>query len=339
LQLLEYLGALDKEHKITPLGQSMSSFPILPRYAKMIILGQQFDNMPYLIAIVAALSVGDPFLALSEIEGSSIADDNTASDRIIAEEIRQQRKAFHESREQFSGLDPGCDVLKLLCAVGAYEYAGATDTFCQEKFLRVKTMREIRKLRMQITGIVNNQLSGIVTPVEFNSQLPPPSPVQVRTIKQVVAAAYIDHIAIRSDLLDPNVTNLKAKKPLRTPYSTLAHQLSIPERSQIFIHPNSALATLTSAPSYVVYSDIRESRTGVLRLVPLTPILATMIEPLAKNTSLIQYSKPLNYPLPRVFTQDGVLQKEVYVHPRYGLNERSWVLPQIKKIEPLYKTK
>src|SRR5579871_108740 len=135
-QLLEYLGALDKDHKITPLGLSMSSFPLLPRYAKMIILGQQFGNMPYLIAIVAGLSVGDPFLGFEEVEGSSKdeEEDPEELEKIASEQLRLRRKAFEESRAQFTALDPGCDVLKLLCAIGAYEAAGATDAFCVDNF-------------------------------------------------------------------------------------------------------------------------------------------------------------------------------------------------------------
>src|ERR1700694_3974516 len=108
----------------------MSAFPLLPRYSKMIILGQQFGNMPYIIAIVAGLSVGDPFLSLQEAEGFPVdheADDGEeAAETIESEVTRFKRKAFAESREQFNALDPGCDVLRLLCAICAYEYGGAT---------------------------------------------------------------------------------------------------------------------------------------------------------------------------------------------------------------------
>jgi ATP-dependent RNA helicase DHX37/DHR1 len=76
--LLTHLGALDpttattmvngKERtgtvggKITVLGRSMSNYPVTPRFAKMLVIGHQHGCMPYVIAIVAALSVGDPFL-------------------------------------------------------------------------------------------------------------------------------------------------------------------------------------------------------------------------------------------------------------------------------------
>lgn len=48
--------------KITALGRSMSNYPVTPRFAKMLVIGHQHGCMPYVIAVVAALSVGDPFL-------------------------------------------------------------------------------------------------------------------------------------------------------------------------------------------------------------------------------------------------------------------------------------
>ena len=48
--------------KITPLGQAMAKFPVAPRYAKMLCLGQQHDLLPYMIAVVAALSVQEVFI-------------------------------------------------------------------------------------------------------------------------------------------------------------------------------------------------------------------------------------------------------------------------------------
>jgi len=254
---------------------------------------------------------------------------------VESEALRSKRRNYEKTREQFSALDPGCDVIHLLCAIGAYEAAGATDEFCQRHFLRVKTMREIRKLRIQITNIVNNQLAGIVAPVQFSSNLAPPSPVQIRTIKQIVTAAYLDHIAIRADLLESTSLKRNPVNILRTQYSPLTTPANgKDEQPGTFIHPNSALAKLPTAPEYVVYSDLRESQnTGRLRLLPLTTVAARDIEPLAKGTPLIQYSKSLNYPPPRIFTEDGVMKKEVYVVPRFGMQGKGWELPSVKRVE------
>ena len=46
---------------ITPLGRTMAQFPVAPRYAKMLALGGQQGCMPYIIALVSALSVKEVF--------------------------------------------------------------------------------------------------------------------------------------------------------------------------------------------------------------------------------------------------------------------------------------
>lgn len=46
---------------ITPLGRAMAAFPVAPRYAKMLALGRQQGCMPYIITIVAAMTVREIF--------------------------------------------------------------------------------------------------------------------------------------------------------------------------------------------------------------------------------------------------------------------------------------
>ena len=47
------------------------------------------------------------------------------------------------------------DPMVLIRAVGAAEYAGMTQEFCDRYGLRFKAMKEIRKLRKQLTNEVN----------------------------------------------------------------------------------------------------------------------------------------------------------------------------------------
>jgi len=47
---------------ITELGRTMSQFPIAPRYAKMLTLGHQHNLLPYVVTVVAALSVQEVFV-------------------------------------------------------------------------------------------------------------------------------------------------------------------------------------------------------------------------------------------------------------------------------------
>lgn len=75
--LLQKLGALEcpdnvrsstPTSPVTPLGRTMAQFPIAPRYAKMLALGRQHGCLPYVIAMVSALSVKELFLAAGDAE-------------------------------------------------------------------------------------------------------------------------------------------------------------------------------------------------------------------------------------------------------------------------------
>lgn len=46
---------------ISPLGRVMATFPVAPRYAKMLALSRQHDCLPYTITIVSAMTVRELF--------------------------------------------------------------------------------------------------------------------------------------------------------------------------------------------------------------------------------------------------------------------------------------
>lgn len=48
--------------QINDLGRAMALFPVSPRFSKILAIGKQQGCLPYVIAMVAAMSVGDPFL-------------------------------------------------------------------------------------------------------------------------------------------------------------------------------------------------------------------------------------------------------------------------------------
>jgi ATP-dependent RNA helicase DHX37/DHR1 len=106
---LTHLGALTIGGQITNLGRAMSLFPLSPRFSKMIVTGQQPGCLPYVIAIVSALSIGNPFLheeALQDHEHISNDDDDDDDDdgsphghiRNVKDASRLRRKAFFQSQ-------------------------------------------------------------------------------------------------------------------------------------------------------------------------------------------------------------------------------------------------
>lgn len=82
--------------------------------------------------------------------------------------------------------------------VGAYEYAGGGQSFCEQHFVRPKVcdhhvlvsylysnnplqaMEEVHKLRAQISNIVRTNFAD--TDAGFTPKLPPPKDIQVSTI-------------------------------------------------------------------------------------------------------------------------------------------------------------
>ncbi|KAI6147475.1 P-loop containing nucleoside triphosphate hydrolase protein [Pisolithus tinctorius] len=205
--------------KITPLGRSMSLFPLAPRHARIT------ECLPHVITIVSILSVGDPFLR-EEVLGRSRGNlDYDQRGRASMKEARSaRRRAFFEKQQLHAALGKSTsDILKMLSVVGAYEYAGG------EHFVRPKAMEEIHKLRAQISGIVSTTFPGVDT--GHQRYLQPPSEKQLKALRQLLAAAFVDQVAVRKDLVEKKFRN-----------GCVAYRaLGVSE--DVYIHPSSVVRT------------------------------------------------------------------------------------------------
>ncbi|RPB05677.1 P-loop containing nucleoside triphosphate hydrolase protein [Choiromyces venosus 120613-1] len=351
-KLLEYLGALDPKGTLTELGRIMNFFPLSPRFSKILIIGQQHGCLPYIIAIVAALSVGDVFIPEHQLdihEETEDADAPRNAETALEDTQRaKRRKEYYRAHRTFSSLDATSDALKLLSVVCAYEYEKDSTIFCERNFIRLKAMQETHKLRQQISKIVKTNCPGVLS--SFDPKLTPPSTVQVKALKQIIAAGFVDQVAIRADLL-PNspykLSRNSAKKVTEVPYMTLfassTFQQSTDEDAPldpaVYIHPSSVLASQSSYPKYLVYSELKKSAspTGKVRMKPLTPVTGVQLAALAKGTPLITYSKPLEHVPPKVLEDSMGKRRECWVVPRIGgaigRSEVGWGLPARKVVQ------
>lgn len=356
-RLLVTLGALDRAKKITDLGKTMSFFPVGPRYAKILIVGNQLECLPYVIAIVSALSVGDPFLDENDVglatqkpqKDSDEEEEEMGDTQEDLEKQRKLRSKFFKTRAMFSRLDDRSDALKLLSAVCALDHVPTKKKvgFMGDHFLRVKVMEEVQKLRKQISYIVasNSNKDSIAEQLETKEvKLGVPSKQQIAALKQIIASGFIDQVAIRSDSIDSEIKLSKKTSIIGVPYSTLypASQYGDGTDPYVYIHPASILASLGAAPpQYVVYQSVnkganqREGKLTKLRIRPLVDISGKQLANVAKASSLITYSKPLGHPYaPKEISPT---KRECYVIPRYGAaigdGGLGWDLPVIKVIQ------
>jgi ATP-dependent RNA helicase DHX37/DHR1 len=147
--------AVTSPARITELGNAMSLFPLSPRFAKMLVVGQQHGCLPYVIAVVSALSAGDPFLRAEGLgltaggdeeadiqgeDGEGAELQHIRSEKVKEREVRKlQRKKFYAAQQRHAALGKSTsDVLKMLGVVGAYDYDGGSAKFCEDNFVRVK---------------------------------------------------------------------------------------------------------------------------------------------------------------------------------------------------------
>uniref|UniRef100_A0A671RQT0 Activating signal cointegrator 1 complex subunit 3 n=1 Tax=Sinocyclocheilus anshuiensis TaxID=1608454 RepID=A0A671RQT0_9TELE len=317
-QLLISLGALEEPPRrgrlgemerarlscpITPLGRAMAAFPVAPRYAKMLALGRQQGCMPYIITIVAAMTVREIFEDYDRPAGSE--EENTKMAGKKARCVQMRRLWAGQGQSVQLG-----DLMVLLGAVGACEFAGCTHQFCEENGLRYKAMLEIRRLRGQLTNAVNAVCSD--AGVYVDNKMAPPTASQVLCLRQIVLAGLGDHIARRvqaEELLDP-----KWRNGYKTPL------LDDP----VFIHPSSALHK--TLPEFVVYQEIMETTKMYMRGV--CAVQAEWIPKLLPQ--YCHFSAPEESPAPWFCPLSG----RVKCHQQSTFYRVSWKLPAIEMDYP-----
>ncbi|XP_076005652.1 putative ATP-dependent RNA helicase DHX37 [Genypterus blacodes] len=313
-QLLVSLGALEEPPRtgsvkemerarlscpVTPLGRAMASFPVAPRYAKMLALGKQQDCLPYVIAVVAAMTVREIFEDYDRPAGT---EDESSK-------MTQRRARLTQMRRLWAGQGASLllgDLMVLLGAVGACEFAGCTPKFCEENGLRYKAMVEIRRLRGQLTNAVNAVCPEVG--VFVNPKMAPPTATQVLCLRQIVLAGLGDHLARRvqaEDLLDP-----KWKNGYKTPL------LDEP----VFIHPSSAL--FKTLPEFLVYQEITETSKMYMRGV--SAVEADWVPQLLPQ--YCHFGSPLDSPPPWLCSSTG----SVRCHRPSTFFRVGWQLPAVE---------
>ncbi|KAJ7070765.1 P-loop containing nucleoside triphosphate hydrolase protein [Mycena amicta] len=132
--VLEELGAVDLQGRLTPLGRHMSSLPVDLRLAKMLVLGTVFQCLAPVLTIAASLSSKPLFLTPMDKKqeasqarlrfataGSDLLTDLNAYNECV--NLRSQGKSNHAVHE-----------------------------FCEENFISPATIRDITTLRNDFLG-------------------------------------------------------------------------------------------------------------------------------------------------------------------------------------------
>ncbi|KAI8446144.1 P-loop containing nucleoside triphosphate hydrolase protein [Phakopsora pachyrhizi] len=313
--------------RITELGRAMARYPLSPRFAKMLVSGFQHGCLPYVIAMVSILSVGDPFIHETAIDEENVNGclpesmnkeiEFIEKDEIRDQEIRKQkRRQYFQLQQKFAQLGGGTsDIFKILAVVGAYEYgfSGNPTAFCHENFVRPKAMEEIHKLRGQITKIVAATTAGTEIQVEFSPKLRPPTDLQIKVLRQLITAAFVDQVAIQSSIVEKPSSSIKqghkdGNRNKRFGYRAMG------VTEEVFIHPSSIFSTSNGSqppPDFVVFQELQRTESAVW-IKGITKINSSWLPLLGK--SLCSFSKPIDSTLKVISSEE----RKCCAIPRFG---------------------
>ena len=345
-KLLTYLSAISPEGQVSPLGSTMSIFPLSPRYARILLVGHLHDCLPYTVALVAGLSAAEVFIQENQaIPAAAVQDGLTIRtvEDVAADEKRERiRKSFNSVHRNFCFLDDKSDAIKLLQVVGEFAH-DPTEAWCDSHFVRFKVLKEITQLRNQVVDLLKTNIPAFAG-LKPQDKLDPPTPKQVQALKQMVAAGFIDQVAIRYDRAPtPPELERKPRRAIDVPYIPLIpldseKKLDLAERL-VYIHPASPLGhvSVDECPEYIVYSYLQRAGNIIpdsgkrpkTRMHALTDISGVQLAALAKGTPLISYGKPIK----EVKGSETDKVRDVWVIPYLkaeGSGTLGWPLPAVK---------
>jgi ATP-dependent RNA helicase DHX37/DHR1 len=347
-KLLTYLSAISHTGQITSTGATMSIFPLSPRFARILLVGHLHECLPYTIALVAGLSAADVFIPENQVIPAAPpreGDEYLTNAEQVEEDLRQGiRRKFNKVQKDFCFLDDKSDAIKLLQVVGEFAHE-PTESWCQTHYVRFKILKEILQLRRQITDLLRTNITAFVR-LKYQEKLDPPSAKQVKALKQMAAAGFIDHIAIRADMApNPPETRRKPTRAIDVPYLTLfpSNIKRDDDDKAVYIHPSSPLAHLSpqECPEYIVYSYLQRAAPSLAtpekipktRMHALTDITGVQLAALAKGTPLLHYGKPIKEVMPKTTGETDARIRECWVIPYLraeGTGGIGWPLPARK---------
>ena len=181
-RLLEEIGAVNKQRKLTEIGRQLAKLPIDPRIARMVIAAQKLNSLTEILIIASALSIQDP--------RERPMDRQQAAD--------EAHNKYKDERSDFLGF---IKLWELYHDKKKHLTQNKLRKYCKEHFLSFIRLREWHD--------IHQQLHVQVTQMGFK---PNKVPADYREIHQALLAGLLSNIAVKTDKTEYTGTrNLKLK--------------------------------------------------------------------------------------------------------------------------------
>jgi len=162
IEMLNYLGAMDDDGKLTELGSQMNQFPLEPELSKMVLAGVKYKCINDMLTIAATLSVKSPFL-------------------------RPRGKENEADSKKYQFTHHTGDHITLIMAYNAFKRNEFSKDWCRDNFINFRTMKAIDNVRGQLADILS-KMNIIVPQNDFNNEIK--GKRERRIIKSLIAGYF-----------------------------------------------------------------------------------------------------------------------------------------------------
>jgi ATP-dependent RNA helicase DHX37/DHR1 len=279
LRHLIVIGAIDKTKlHITELGESLSRFPVAPKYAKMLLTSVKIGN-PVLIDMVVAM-VAICATTLDVFDHGS-----------VQEALRKEQSGTHRVVDQKRLLHAGSDMISFVRALCIFGHRPTFATATRFNMVH-KSMSEAQQLRKQL-GQATKQITSLEEALfaentddggdDDGHEEPREDvahsengPIAARTanrcfdqngeltltkeleilLRKLIAIGLMDQIARKASVHECRSRGVEftTGKATKVPY------VDVRSRSIVYIHPSSTVSSTHPAPEYVSYCGLQRSR-------------------------------------------------------------------------------
>ena len=166
IEMLNYLGAMDDEGKLTELGSQMNQFPLEPELSKMVLAGVKYKCINDMLTIAATLSVKSPFL-------------------------RPRGKENEADSKKYQFTHHTGDHITLIMVYNAFKKNEFTNNWCRDNFINMRTMKAIDNVRGQLADILK-KMNIQVPDNDYNNEI---KGKRERRILKSLIAGYFAQVA------------------------------------------------------------------------------------------------------------------------------------------------
>lgn len=172
LELLHYLGALDRKGRLTQLGKVIAEFPLDPQLSKVLIMAPMYRCVPDILTIVSMLSTNNVFIRSKENKAES--------------DILKQNLAQCEG-----------DHLTLLKIYNLYvENLNRDVQWCSEHNINVRSMKQAVFIREQL------EKSCIKLSIDTRDHISQESSLYLPNIRKCILSGFFMQVAYNINGID-----------------------------------------------------------------------------------------------------------------------------------------